>query len=345
MMDAYHVFREKLDHILSPLLEKNIIIYGYNRSGDFIRWFLEYYYSKKIKAFVDRWAFSPANTVLHLWCFYYIYEQEDIILNVTPYCVPDEFNDTGELWSLVKYQEEQIINLWDFIYDANLVLDSHYPKITYYEWLEVNYNLDLTKTIRRQFVDGNGHGYFPTDFRMIHEGIGHYQINPQQDCILDIGSGKGAAVLSFLAAGFQRIGAVEYTQSIYGTLIDNLEKMGILLEKRKISSDTDYEIPDYTVFCYQGDAAEMKEELDRFNWFFMFNPFPKEVFDKVLKNICESHKRHPRQCHIFYAEPIGHQMILDTGIFEQSGCVKSDYSDISYYAYIYDSKEVADYAD
>ncbi len=46
-MDIYYPFKEKLAQVLSPVLDKDIIIYGYNRSGDFVRWFLEYYYSKK----------------------------------------------------------------------------------------------------------------------------------------------------------------------------------------------------------------------------------------------------------------------------------------------------------
>lgn len=338
-MDAYQVFCTQLDRVIRPLLNKNIIIYGYNRGGDFVRWYFDFYYSKKIKAFVDRWAFSPSNTIPHLWCFYYIHEPEDVIVNVTPYRIPDEFNDTGERWDRTGYTDEQIVNLWDEIYDRETISEHSYPEITFYEWLEVSYKLDVTKTIRRQFVAGEGHGYFPTDFRMIYEGVTRYGFDPEKDAVLDIGSGKGSAVFSLCAAGFKKIGAVEYTDNIYDVLIENLEKLELAFEERDTGFSPENELQGSRVFCYQGDAAEMTDALDGYNWFFMFNPFPEAVLRRVIGNICESIKRKPRVCHIFYAEPIGHSFILETGMFVRNGCVKSDYSDTSYYAYIYESRE------
>lgn len=338
-MDIYYYFKEKLSQVLYPVLDKDIIIYGYNRSGDFVRWFLEYYYSKKVKAFVDRWAFSPGSTVLHLWAFYYIYGENDTIINVTPYDIPSEFNDTGENWNNTKYGTRQIINLWNLFYkDKDYVTEKHYPGITFYDWVEMKYKLDITKTINRQFVDGDGHGYFPTDFRMIYEGIKQYGIDPVKDSILDIGAGKGSAVLSFIASGFKKIGAVEYTGNIYRILIENLNKAGIKYEEKTgVARLQSGMFLDGAVTCYNCDASLMTDELDQYNWFFMFNPFPLEILEKVIRNIRSSLARQPRLCHIFYAEPVGHQYILDTGIFTQSGSITAGYSDTTYYAYIYDS--------
>ncbi len=338
-MDIYYPFKEKLAQVLSPVLDKDIIIYGYNRSGDFVRWFLEYYYSKKIKAFVDRWEFSPVNTVLHLWAFYYIYGENDTIINVTPYDIPSEFNDTGENWDKTKYRNSQIINLWHMFYtDEDYVPEKDCPGITFYELAENKYRLDITKTIKRQFIEGDGHGYFPTDFRMIYEGIKQYGVDPVKDSILDIGAGKGSAVFSFIAGGFKKIGAVEYTGNIYNVLIGNLNKAGIKYEEKTgVAPLQCNRILDGTIACYNCDASLMSDELDGYNWFFMFNPFPLEILEKVIGNICSSLERKPRLCHIFYAEPVGHQYILDTGIFTQSMGITAGYSDTSYYSYIYDS--------
>lgn len=338
-MDAFCLFRERLDEVLCPLLDKNIIIYGCNQGGDFVRWYLKYFYSKDIKTFVDRWAFSPINTIPHLWSFYYLYDKNDVILNVTPNNISDEFNDTGEQWEFTNYKKNQIIDLW-FMFYGDYRYGSSYPDVTFYKWLEIQYHLDITKTVRRQFISGDGHGYFPTDFRMIYEGIKRYHINFEEDSILDIGSGKGSAVFSLISSGFKKVGAVEYTDSIYDILKSNLERMGIWFEERELDKTGNIDILEKSVICYKGDAALMTEALDEYNWFFMFNPFPREILEKVIENICESRRRNPRICHIFYVEPIGHQYILDTGFFVQSECIKADYSDTSYYAYIYDSKEI-----
>ena len=89
--------------------------------------------------------------------------------------------------------------------------------------------------------------------------------------------------------------------------------------------------------CYCGDATLMEEELDKYNWFFLFNPFTWNVMSKVLNNICKSIKRVPRKAYIFYAEPIGHKLIMETKIFKVKKRICYDYSEVSYYSYIYES--------
>jgi len=336
-MAQYDLFKDKLDRMLYPLLDRNIIIYGCNRGGDYIRWFLEYYYSKKTKVVMDRWELSHVRTIPHLWALYYIYDKNDVIINATPYKIPDEFNDTGEDWDRVLYKEDQIIDLWNLFYgkyyDGKGRLEE-YPQISFYDWLEAEYQLDIVGTVRRRHVQG-GHGYFPTDFRMVYEGIRQYGIDAEEDCILDIGAGKGSGIFSFIACGFKKIGAVEYTDSIYQTLKSNLRKAGVSCEEHDINGMEQAEMSKECVICYQGDAALMKNALDVYNWFFMFNPFSQDVLRQVIDNICESIQRKPRECFIFYVEPIGHQYILGTGLFQCDRRILSDYSDVSYYGYIY----------
>lgn len=67
--------------------------------------------------------------------------------------------------------------------------------------------------------------------------------------------------------------------------------------------------------CYHGDAALVKEELDGYNWFYLFNPFGRVVFEKVINNICESLNRCPRKIWIIYILPKSHDIIEKTGRF------------------------------
>jgi len=334
MLSQYELFKKKLDERIRPLLDRNIIIYGCNKGGDYVRWFLDYHYHKKPKAIMDRWELSTIHTIPHLWALYYIYDERDIIINTTPFSIADEFQDTGEKWEDVLYADCQIINLWHVFYrqeENHQNREEGYPQITFYDWLEAKYGLDIVKTIRRKHVE-TGHGYFPTDFRMIYEGIDSCGIHPESDRVLDIGCGKGGAVTALLASGFQSVGAVEYTGAIYEVLRDNLSKLEIPVYEKA-------ESPLTGVSCYRMDASEMKMELDGYNWFFLFNPFSMDVVKKVIDNICESIERKPRKCFIFYAEPIGHQYILGTGVFSMYRSVMSDFSDTSYYAYIYSNSE------
>lgn len=337
MIGTWSEFCKILDDNLKDVLDKNIIIYGCNsRGGDFVRWYLKTYYNKEIKAFVDRWELSTIKTIPHLWAFYYIYDKEDIIVNTTPLDIIEEFNDTGEEWDRLSYKKNQIINLWEKIYIGGGNESVKSFEITYFDWLEYKCQIDLMITVKRSFTTGeHSHGYFPTDFRIFLEGVSYYDIDSEKDAILDIGCGKGSGIISFLATGFKRIGAIEYTKDIYDRMKDNLNKLDIKYSEYAV--ETSNEFITNNVKCYYGDATKLKEQLDEYNWFFLFNPFSWDIMKVVLGNICDSLRKRPRQIHIFYAEPIGHKLIMETELFELKHRITTDMSGVSYYSYIYDS--------
>ena len=339
MESKWMKFYKILDENLSPFLEKNIIIYGCNSGGDFFKWFLKRYYRKEIKGIVDRWELSKLGTVPHLWTFYYIFDKDDVIVNVTPKDIIAEFNDTGEDWRRTSYKKEQILNLWENIYQREQVVNiENYPQIAYYDWLEYTYKgIDILDSVKRKFTEGkDAHGYFPTDFRIFIDGLSEFEIS-KEDAVLDIGSGKGSGIISLKAAGFEKIGAVEYTETIFKKMDANLQKLH--LNHRNLNADTfsGEDLGEAWIKCYQGDAMQLEEELDQYNWFFLFNPFTWEATDRMIANICSSIERRPRKVFIFYAEPIGHQIILDTGRFQLKKRICKEYADVSYYSYVYES--------
>lgn len=332
----YQEFHALLDNILRDTVSKNIIIYGCGRGGDFIKWFYGKYYHKDIKFMMDRWADSPNDIILHLWALYYTYEEDDLIINTTHFEIPSEFNDTGENWENVAYQEKNILNLWKLVYgEKDSVIER---EISYFDWLEYKMEIDLLQTIRRKHTFGkDSHGYFPTDFRFFIDGFEKYGIDCKKDAVLDIGCGKGSGVFALKAAGFEHIGAVEYTENIFNTMLENLNKAGYKTEIAKIS-DLDANLADNGISCYQGDASFMKKQLDLYNWFFLFNPFSLDVAKAVIDNILESLHRVQRKVHIFYAEPIAHNYILSTDKFTVMDCIKGRYGGVSYYSIVYESK-------
>lgn len=127
-------------------------------------------------------------------------------------------------------------------------------------------------------------------------------IPQKNDAIFDFGCGKGSALFSFLDYGFSQVGGVEYVDNVYEILKSNAEKMCNELNDKKMN-------------CYHGDATLVKEELDGYNWFYLFDPFGRDVFEKVINNICESLNRCPRKIWIIYILPKSHDIIEKTGRF------------------------------
>lgn len=56
-------------------------------------------------------------------------------------------------------------------------------------------------------------------------------------------------------------------------------------------------------------------ELDDYNWFYTFDPFAKEVYEKVIDNICESLNRVRRKVHLISILPRYNKKIMETGKF------------------------------
>lgn len=288
-------FFELLDTSLKQTLYKNIILYGDNEGCGFIKYYYKKIYNKDVKAVIDRWKVDCNSQVIHLMGIYYMCGQKDIIVNTLP-CDKGpliEFENIGEkISNLVNLPK--VINLFDIIFE-NTNIEYN---ITFYDWMEYKYNIDIIGTIQRKNVNGIGsHGYYPSDFRIIYEIFSDDSLFDIDDKVFDFGCGKGANIITLSQMGYRCIGGVEYTQQIYNILVDNLKKLHIL----------------NNINVYLEDATNLTNELDYYNVFILFNPFSYELTKKVIKNILESKKRKKRKIKIVYLEPICHMELVKAG--------------------------------
>ena len=64
------------------------------------------------------------------------------------------------------------------------------------------------------------------------------------------------------------------------------------------------------------DARDCVDDLDEFNIFYFYNPFPAIVMETVIKNILTSMDRKHRQVRIIYNYPVDASIIEMTGRFQ-----------------------------
>lgn len=107
--------------------------------------------------------------------------------------------------------------------------------------------------------------------------------------IFDFGCGKGGAMVSFCDYGFSTVGGVEYDPDLYDILVDNMKKLQMF--------DT------VELECLKGDASTIREPLDKYSWFYFFDPFDNDVFLKCFENIQESIQRRKRKVRIIFINP------------------------------------------
>ncbi len=321
MLKVFEAFREKLDDVMLKTMGRRIVLYGYDRTGQFLEWYADYYHSIKIDFIITTdWSVGvPRNFPLFsdsLFEFNY----GDVKDAIVWLAIPEE-SDIQEMLRKKGYiKDKTYFSFLEIIYgDAylitydNLTKDAFFRRksgkrdIQFMEWLEYVYNCNFVQSIySNHFERGgtDGHiSYVISSQKEIFPILDKCHCKPQQeDAIFDFGCGKGGAMISFLDYGFHRVGGVEYEKKIYDIMISNFIKLGFDLKESNVS-------------CIHGDARNVKEELDGYNWFYYFEPFKENIFIETINNIANSLERKPRKIHIININPRYNEKILETGFF------------------------------
>jgi SAM-dependent methyltransferase len=136
----------------------------------------------------------------------------------------------------------------------------------------------------------------PDDLKNI---FGHLDIQPT-DAILDFGCGKGGAMFEMSKFPFARISGVEINAHVCTIARNNFRQLGI--EHLEV---------------FQSEAGAFID-LDGFNYFYLYNPFPEPVVLKVLNNIQASYRRHNRKIALIYYLPAQQELIERHGFLQYS---------------------------
>lgn len=117
--------------------------------------------------------------------------------------------------------------------------------------------------------------------------------------IVELGCGKGAAMITLAKFPFARITEVKISQALIETAQTNL---ALVISGRRRH---DIELCRY-------DATDLRD-LDDFNFVYFFNPFKAPVMRAVIENLGASLTRNPRRCTIIYWFPTCHDVLVSGG--------------------------------
>jgi SAM-dependent methyltransferase len=137
--------------------------------------------------------------------------------------------------------------------------------------------------------------YQPTDAALFHEML--TALAEQTRCdfcdfiFVDLGSGKGRTLLMAADYPFRRIIGVELLPELHHAAQENLNKYKSEEQEcfalESICADaTDFSFPDEPIVLY------------------LFNPFPEARLRRVLANLQQSLREHPRTIYVLYHNPL-----------------------------------------
>jgi SAM-dependent methyltransferase len=128
---------------------------------------------------------------------------------------------------------------------------------------------------------------------------------PKDATFVDLGSGKGRALMLASQYGFRRVIGVEFSGELCSRARDNVKTF-----MTRCPSPSVVEIieSDVTQYILRDDETV----------FFMLDPFNAPVLTEVLRNIRKSVERRPRTIWLIYSVPRERHIIEQSGLFTQS---------------------------
>jgi SAM-dependent methyltransferase len=137
--------------------------------------------------------------------------------------------------------------------------------------------------------------YAAAPARMLRHTLERLRPGPE-DVFVDIGSGKGLAVLVAAQLPYRRVIGVELAADLTRVAERNVERIGAHVRCQQIELVT-------------ADALEWEIPADA-SVVFLYCPFIGEVFDRVIDRVVASHDAHPRMLHIVYGYPFEHNRLV-----------------------------------
>jgi hypothetical protein len=214
-------------------------------------------------------------------------------------------------WETAKYFSEQFwlflresmpdrrkSRFGDIDYDCDFGVDTTWAR------------LPLSVRLRELFTERQ---YQPTVPEEFHEVIRQIKADLSDFVFVDLGSGKGRALLLACDYPFREIIGVEVQPELHRIAQENILRFDGRRRCGRVSSlcmdARDFEFPDEFLFLY------------------LFNPFPEYVLRQVLENLRESLRRNPRPAFVIYNTPWEKQ------VFEQADFLERVYEDVHFQIY------------
>ena len=175
-----------------------------------------------------------------------------------------------------------------------------------YDW---KYRVDTTSANvpwRARFIGLLHSSYQPIERDLFQEMLNSLGIDYSQFTFIDIGSGKGRALLMASEYPFRRVIGVELLPELNQIAQENIRKFP---KEHQRCESVEALAGDATHFAFpQGPLVV-----------FMFHPLPEIGFTRVLANLQHSFCEHSHPVWLIYANPVFEGIVIKTHVFRKKG--------------------------
>ncbi len=198
-----------------------------------------------------------------------------------------------------------LTTLWEFIHDSTPERQRQCYGDADYDW-DHHVNTTSAAVGWRDRLLGVFHSaYQPTEPAIFHEmldALHKGRVDFREFTFIDLGSGKGRTLLMASDYPFCRIVGVELLPALHRIAQENLSK---------------YRHAAQTCFALEAVCADACDFVFPAvpMVLYLFNPFPQAVLRRVVANLEESLRIHPRTVYVLYHNPLLEHVLSQSGNF------------------------------
>jgi SAM-dependent methyltransferase len=203
-----------------------------------------------------------------------------------------------------------LAELWEFVLDSTPERRRQRYGDAEYDW-DYRVNTSSAAVGWRDRLLGVFHSpYQPTEAALFHEMLGALNQQSHFDfhdfVFLDLGSGKGRALLMASDYPFRRIVGVELLPALHEAAQENLRKYRIELQKCFVLQSI---CADATEFPFPGEPTVL----------YLFNPFPESGLRRTIANLERSLRERPRAVYVLYHNPLLEHVLSESAVLSKIG--------------------------
>jgi SAM-dependent methyltransferase len=208
-----------------------------------------------------------------------------------------------------------ISTLWQFARESTPARRRQRYGDVEYDW---DFRVDTTSATvgwRNRLLGMFHSPYQPTEPALFREMLANLkQANPspssaefdfREFTFIDIGSGKGRVLLMAADYPFRRIIGVELLPELHRVAQENIAKY-----------KSDWQ-QCFAIDCLSGDACEFSFPPEP-TVLYLFNPLPESGLIRMIGNLEQSLREHPRPVFVLYHNPLLEQAVLRTATFKKT---------------------------
>jgi SAM-dependent methyltransferase len=195
---------------------------------------------------------------------------------------------------------------WNFLHDSLPERKRRRYGDADYDW-EFRVNTTSATVSWRTRLLGLLHSpYQPIEPELFHKIINSLEIDFSEFTFLDIGSGKGRALLLAAEFPFRRVVGVELLPELNSIAEENIRTFAT---QKRACREIQTFCEDATEYSIPAGPAVV----------FLFNPLPEAGLKRLAGNLQASLRAHPRLTYVIYANPVHDEILRSCAAFTRIG--------------------------